>query len=163
MLAAVFQVEVAFAPAVGVDDYFVGVEVAFARRHHVGAGVFEHRHQVWHHEALREKVFHRAEKSWPLPAPALVFLVVVFSVALPYGDYTVVEPLGDRHGAIEGYEAVGFVERPGSGGRRHHYLGCLWFGAFCAAALAARGVGIEGRQRHCSGESYGNYTVKIYV
>ena len=76
-----------------VRDDFTHLRVALARRHHVGAGVLEHRDQEGEDVGLRVHVLHRAVDAGALPGPEAVGVVEIASVALPEDDVAVVEAL----------------------------------------------------------------------
>ena len=69
-----------------VGQHFVFLHVAFARQHHIGPGVFEHRDQVRQHVALRIEVLAGLPEHRTLPLPAVFGLIEIASVALPQSD-----------------------------------------------------------------------------
>ena len=91
VVTSVGHVEISAFPPVGVNNQLVGGQVAFARRHHIGAGIFEHRNEIGEHESLGKQVLNGAEQPGALPPPLGLPLVIIFSVALPYGDNAVVQ------------------------------------------------------------------------
>ena len=81
--------------AVIVADDLAPLDVPLARRHHVGAGVLEHRDQQREHEGRGEHVLDGAVQGGALPGPEVLLLVVVASVALPEGDVAVGQAPGE--------------------------------------------------------------------
>ncbi len=80
------------ASAVGVDDYFNGVRVAFARTHHIGPRILQHGHKERHHVALRVQILHSLEYACALPLPSVQLRLEIPSVALPQGYIGSVKP-----------------------------------------------------------------------
>ena len=76
-----------------VGDDFPDLGVPLARRHHVGAGVLQHRDEEGEHVGLGVHVLDGAVDGGALPDPFVRLLVVVAAVALPDHDVAVVEAL----------------------------------------------------------------------
>ena len=68
-----------------VHNHRFGLQAALARHQHAGAGVLEHRHQIWQHYRRAQQVLDRAEEARPLPLPAVEAALVVVAVAVPEG------------------------------------------------------------------------------
>ena len=102
--AAVFGICAGGVHAVVVDNNLCQIGVALAGTHHIGSGIFEHRHQEGHHVTLRVKVFDGLENTGALPFPAVEFRFEIPSVALPEGDVGAIEPFGCGIGAGAPYE-----------------------------------------------------------
>ncbi len=87
-----------------VDYYLAGVDVAFARAHHICSRVFKHRHQERYDVRLRVEILHGLEYSGALPFPAVQLRLEVPAVALPHGDIGAVKTLRRFRGVVAGYK-----------------------------------------------------------
>ena len=118
-----------------VGQHLEFLHVAFARQHHAGPGVFEHRDQIRQHVALRIEVLAGLPQHRALPFPTVFGLVEIASVALPKGDMTPRKSFRRSRGGRERRD-----QRPfGTVGERHDL-------PFCNLLLQQRGVAAG--QRH---------------
>ena len=77
-----------------VADDLPALDVPFARRHHAGARILQHRDEEGEDITLGIQVLHGAEGGGPLPFPALGLGFIIAAVALPEGDMPAGKPAG---------------------------------------------------------------------
>ena len=117
-----------------VGQHLEFLHVAFARQHHAGPGIFEHRDQIRQHVTLRIEVLAGLPKHRTLPFPTVLSLVEIASVALPKGDMTPRKPLRRSRGSRKARH-----ERPlGAVGERHDLPLCNLLLQLCSVAAGQR-------------------------
>ncbi len=77
--------------SVVVGDDFYTLGIAFTWRHHICAGIFQHRHQERHYITLCIQVFHGLEYTCALPFPTVELWFEIPTVTLPKRNVGAVE------------------------------------------------------------------------
>ena len=117
-----------------VGQHLEFLHVAFARQHHAGPSVFEHRDQIRQHITLCIEVLAGLPQHRTLPFPTVFGLVEIASVALPEGDMTSRKSFRRGRGSREPCD-----QRPlGAVGERHDLPFCNLLLQLCGVAVGQR-------------------------
>ena len=90
--------------AIVVGQNLVQLHVPLAGQQHASPRIFEHRHQIGQHVALRIEVFAGHPQPRPLPPPAVLRLIEITAMALPQSDMPARQSFDRRRRRVETHD-----------------------------------------------------------